>query len=337
MFHHIFNNYLCKIYFLHKLKMYLFFYKMRRSRSLSFKKEQEQRLKSIMSPSERKEEKRDEKSDRNERKTNTASVPPPSKSRYEREISYSDDDGEYSPRNISPKPQSKPTPVISSSPPRKQSPPPVNRSRKPQKQEEPSDHEEEIIDSDVYSEQEEEKPSPKRGRPTASPRKQERIERPERTDRDERDYEEDDKRKKLIVPRSVFQKIVQHVNLSASMEIFPQLQHEMIDYVVEVIKIVSNNDTDDEIVVKDSNLRFLGQKEKSIGLIDIKLFEKIYGEAEKILSHNVTFTSESFKSLCKYTEIHIIDFLTKAKAIMNHANRKRLTLADIELLKYILE
>lgn len=308
-----------------------------------------------MSPSDRKEERKEEKSDRNdrtERKTNTPSVPV-SKARFEREISYSDDDEEYSPRPISAKPQpnitsqrSQPSkPAVSPSPPRRQSPPP-KAVRKIQKEEEPSDHEEEQEDTHEsdhhseheeeqeerhYSEQEEEKPSPKRGRPSsAAPKRQEKTEH-------ERDYDEDDKKRRLIVPRSVFQKIVQHVNLSASMEIFPQLQHEMIDYVVEVIKIVSNNDTDDEIVVKDSNLRFLGQKEKSIGLFDIKLFEKIYAEAEKILTHNVTFTSESFKSLCKYTEIHIIDFLTKAKAIMNHANRKRLTLADIELLKYILE
>lgn len=329
---------------------------MRRSRSLSFKKEQEQRLKSIMSPSDRKEEKKEEKSDRNDKKSNTPA--PPSKLRYDREISYSDDDEEYSPRPLSSKPQTSPVSqrpqskpaLISSSPSRKQSPPPVNRSRKPQKQEETSDNDEEQRhDSDIhseheedqdkdidehYSEQEEEKLPPKRGRPSSAvARKQERTERPE----SERDYEEEDKKRKLIIPRSVFQKIAQHVNLSASIEIFPQLQHEMIDYVVEVIKIISNNDTDDEIVVKDSNLRFLGQKEKAIGLIDIKLFEKIYTEAEKILTHNVTFTSESFKSLCKYSEIHIIDFLTKAKAIMNHANRKRLTLSDIELLKYILE
>ena len=41
--------------------------------------------------------------------------------------------------------------------------------------------------------------------------------------------------------------------------------------------------------------------------------------------------------LCKLTEIHVLDFLKKARALMAHAGRKRLTLADIELLKFILE
>jgi len=141
----------------------------------------------------------------------------------------------------------------------------------------------------------------------------------------------------MIIPKSFFQKMISTANIdTTSSDIYPTLQAEMIDYVVEVIKIVSNNE-EDEVVVKDSNLRFLGEKGKAIGNLDVKLFEKIYSEAQKILVHNVTFTSESFKSLCKYTEIHIMEFLKKARAIMIHAGIKRLTLADIELLKFILE
>lgn len=166
---------------------------------------------------------------------------------------------------------------------------------------------------------------------------EERSERNERTDRVEREDVDEDKRRKMIVPKSFFQKMIATANIdTTSSDIFPTLQQEMIDYIVEVIKIVSNNE-DDEVVVKDSNLRFLGEKDKAVGNLDVKLFEKLYSEAQKILVHNVTFTSESFKSLCKYTEIHVLDFLKKARALMAHAGRKRLTLADIELLKFILE
>lgn len=156
---------------------------------------------------------------------------------------------------------------------------------------------------------------------------------------DERDHHEEDHKseRKMIVPKSFFQKMTSAANIdTTSSDIYHTLQLEMIEYIVEVIKIVSNND-DEEIVVKDSNLRFLGEKDKAVGNLDVKLFEKLYGEAQKILTHNVTFTSESFKSLCKYTEIHLMDFLKKARAIMIHSGRKRLTLADIELLKFILE
>ena len=166
---------------------------------------------------------------------------------------------------------------------------------------------------------------------------EERSERSERTDRVEREDVDDDKRRKMIVPKSFFQKMIATANIdTTSSDIFPTLQQEMIDYIVEVIKIVSNNE-DDEVVVKESNLRFLGQKDKAVGNLDVKLFEKLYSEAQKILVHNVTFTSESFKSLCKYTEIHVMDFLKKARSLLAHAGRKRLTLADIELLKFILE
>lgn len=156
---------------------------------------------------------------------------------------------------------------------------------------------------------------------------------------DDRDHHEEDHKseRKMIVPKSFFQKMTSAANIdTTSSDIYHTLQLEMIEYIVEVIKIVSNND-DEEIVVKDSNLRFLGEKDKAVGNLDVKLFEKLYGEAQKILTHNVTFTSESFKSLCKYTEIHLMDFLRKARAIMIHSGRKRLTLADIELLKFILE
>ncbi len=182
-------------------------------------------------------------------------------------------------------------------------------------------------------------PKTQRGRKpkVQEPEVDEEEERSERSERVDREDVDEDKRRKMIVPKSFFQKMIATANIdTTSSDIFPTLQQEMIDYIVEVIKIVANNE-DDEVVVKDSNLRFLGEKDKAVGNLDVKLFEKLYSEAQKILVHNVTFTSESFKSLCKYTEIHVMDFLKKARALMAHAGRKRLTLADIELLKFILE
>jgi hypothetical protein len=189
---------------------------------------------------------------------------------------------------------------------------PKTRGRKPKTQEVRQEDREEEFDNRENRREEEDHES-------------ERTERKERGD------------KKMIVPKSFFQKMTSSANIdTTSSDIYYTLQLEMIEYIVEVIKIVSNND-DEEIVVKDSNLRFLGDKDKAVGSLDVKLFEKLYSEAQKILSHNVTFTSESFKSLCKYTEIHLMDFLKKARAIMVHSGRKRLTLSDIELLKFILE
>ena len=181
-------------------------------------------------------------------------------------------------------------------------------------------------------------PKTQRGRkPKVQEPEVDEEERSGRVERVEREDVDEDKKRKMIVSKSFFQKMIATANIdTTSSDIFPTLQQEMIDYIVEVIKIVSNNE-DDEVVVKESNLRFLGEKDKAVGNLDVKLFEKLYSEAQKILVHNVTFTSESFKSLCKYTEIHVLDFLKKARALMAHAGRKRLTLADIELLKFILE
>jgi len=226
-------------------------------------------------------------------------------------------------------------------------------------------HEESDDDHERYEEEEEVKPVVQKGRAlkpnnhrdevntkvqpkqVAAPKTQRgrkpKVQEPEveeedeRSGRVEREDVDEDKKRKMIVSKSFFQKMIATANIdTTSSDIFPTLQQEMIDYIVEVIKIVSNNE-DDEVVVKESNLRFLGEKDKAVGNLDVKLFEKLYSEAQKILVHNVTFTSESFKSLCKYTEIHVLDFLKKARALMAHAGRKRLTLADIELLKFILE
>lgn len=143
------------------------------------------------------------------------------------------------------------------------------------------------------------------------------------------------KNSRMIVSKATFSKFVSSSNIdSTSSDIYPHLQQEMIEYIAEVIKIISNNDKDDEVVVKESHLKFCGDKSLAQGILDMKTFEKLYNETK---TNNVTFTSESFKTLCKLTEVHVLEFLKKARGIMTHCGRKRLNLSDIELLKYILE
>lgn len=323
---------------------------MRRSRGISFKREQEQKLNSLLNK---------EGTSSRASSSNPAPATPVSLAPAVRPDFRSMREAIRDIRDVK---ESKPTRPKSAAPRRQQV-------ESDEEEEHETHHEEkydEHSDEDRYEEEEEEeevkpvvksramKPNNRKDeiknkevkeeevKPKARGRKpkvqESREVREEDRDEDRDRHEEDHKsERKMIVPKSFFQKMTSAANIdTTSSDIYYTLQLEMIEYIVEVIKIVSNND-DEEIVVKDSNLRFLGEKDKAVGNLDVKLFEKLYGEAQKILTHNVTFTSESFKSLCKYTEIHLMDFLRKARAIMIHSGRKRLTLADIELLKFILE
>ena len=147
-----------------------------------------------------------------------------------------------------------------------------------------------------------------------------------------------DKRKKLILSKALFQKLLSTCEIeSTTIDIINHTEADLIEYVQDVIKVISNNEEDDEVVVRDSSLKFLGDKSKAQGLLDQKTFDKIFQEAIANVSTNITFTSEAYKSLCKYTEVHVLDMLTKVKAIMKHSGRKRLNTSDVELLKFILE
>jgi len=147
-----------------------------------------------------------------------------------------------------------------------------------------------------------------------------------------------DKRKRLIISKTLFQKLLSTCEIeSTTSDIINHTEADLIEYVQDVIKVISNNEEDDEVVVRDSSLKFLGDKSKAQGLLDQKTFDKIFQEAIANVSTNITFTSEAYKSLCKYTEVHVLDMLTKVKAIMKHSGRKRLNTSDVELLKFILE
>jgi len=320
---------------------------MRRSRNLTFKKEQEDKLKHLIhsKPDERKEEVKVQSLKRTaEAPQRTTSIATPVSSKKEpvkKEPVYSDEEEEQEVSRYSeeeyeqeeeelPKPQPKVTKKIE----------PVASPRKQTKQ---VKTEEVIVKKEEVETARPSKKKPvEQKRPVTAGRKrpvqEEREEQEEEEEKDQKEEREDDDRRRFLVPKSLLVKFISNAEIdTASSEIYPYLQQEMLDYIVEVIKIVSSDDADDEVVIKDSNLRFLGDKSKSVGILDQKSFERLYAEVRKNIRHNVTFTSESYKSLCKYTEIHTLDFLRKARAIMVHSGRKRLNLGDIELLKYILE
>lgn len=314
--------------------------KMRRSRTLSFKKDNEQQLKSILySKKDTEPVKKEEPQTRNlsEVKISNRDVKRPQTATRERKVEFEEDleqDTEEKYNDDFEEEES------------------VKKNVKQQKKkvvEEPVDQEDDeepkIVEKSRKVEALHKKPTstPRRGSPKrqtkSNRRSEEEEEEQEMEERGNEDEHSERKRRNMIVSRPLFLKFVNEAGLeSAASDIQEILQVEMVNFIMEVIKMVGGNEEqEDEIVVKESNLRFLGDKNKSIGVLDMKTFEKLFGEAEKNISSQVHFTSESFKSLCKYTEIHIIDFLKKARAIMVHCGRKRLNFNDVELLKFLLE
>lgn len=183
------------------------------------------------------------------------------------------------------------------------------------------------------------KPAPATS-PKSRPVQQEEENHEQEDDEEVRESKEGsgDKRKRLIISKILFQKLLSTCEIeSTTSDIINHTEADLIEYVQDVIKVISNNEEDDEVVVRDSSLKFLGDKSKAQGLLDQKTFDKIFQEAIANVSTNITFTSEAYKSLCKYTEVHVLDMLTKVKAIMKHSGRKRLNTSDVELLKFILE
>lgn len=167
----------------------------------------------------------------------------------------------------------------------------------------------------------------------------------EREDQEEVEEEDEtkeatsgEKRKRLILSKNLFQKFLTTCEIeSTTSDIIFHTEADIIEYIQDVIKVISNNEEDEEVVVRDSSLKFLGDKSKAQGILDQKTFDKFFNEVMINVSTNITFTSDAYKSLCKYTEVHILDMLTKVKSIMKHSSRKRLNTSDFELLKFILE
>lgn len=354
---------------------------MRRSRSLSFKKEQEQKFKSMLDTDEQN-DKRGERVDRDGRREKDERVEKVLKDTSKSRI-FSDSDSETdmeSDDNVTISKISSSRPQVNKDKERtetskyskreliimedsdseyegdrkedrrdnrkdnkrdyrreeKEDKPSRGRPKKVEKLEKPREENSEDEYEDVRvkqkSDKKEEHRRPKDTRDTKDKRREEKEEY-----HHEEDVEGDTKKKnaRMIVSKATFSKFVSVSNIdSTSSDIYNHLQQEMIEYISEVIKIISNNEKDDEVVVKESHLKFCGDKNLAQGILDMKTFEKLYNETK---TGNVTFTSESFKTLCKLTEVHVLEFLKKARSIMTHCGRKRLNLSDIELLKYILE
>lgn len=339
--------------------MYFFFKKMRRSRSLTFKKEQEQ--------------KQPHPQTQRQQPPKLKSPPPQLNRPQQTKISYQSQPQSYEVEDS----DNEDVPLSKVSQPSKQYPKKQPISKPEDDEDDENDYEEEDDENDQEEEQlppptktrpssakpkqtinlstQEEQPSSpskQRGRspgrkpaPVTSSKSRPIQQEPE--EQHEQEEEEDvrepkegtsDKRKRLILSKTLFQKLLSTCEIeSTTIDIINHTEADLIEYVQDVIKVISNNEEDDEVVVRDSSLKFLGDKSNAKGLLDQKTFDKIFQEAIANVSSNITFTSEAYKSLCKYTEVHVLEMLTKVKAIMKHSGRKRLNTSDVELLKFILE
>lgn len=125
------------------------------------------------------------------------------------------------------------------------------------------------------------KPAPATS-PKSRPVQQEEENHEQEDDEEVRESKEGsgDKRKRLIISKILFQKLLSTCEIeSTTSDIINHTEADLIEYVQDVIKVISNNEEDDEVVVRDSSLKFLGDKSKAQGLLDQKTFDKIFQEA----------------------------------------------------------
>jgi len=146
------------------------------------------------------------------------------------------------------------------------------------------------------------------------------------------------KRRQNIVSKTILSKLLQEAEIDGvSADVHGFIIEEMQFFVSDIIRILGDQTNGEELVVRDSDLKFLGDKSKAPGHLDVKSFEKVYKVVASELDTNAEFSSEAFKTLGKLTEIHVIQFLRKAGNVIKFYGRKRLTVKDLELLKEMLE
>jgi len=146
------------------------------------------------------------------------------------------------------------------------------------------------------------------------------------------------KRQSALLPKAVIAKLIVESGIEGvSSDVYPYVIQEIQGFLKHVIKSLEEEADGDELVIKDSYLRFLGDKSRATGVFDMKSFERVYSATSHDMNVNPEFSSSAFQSLCKYTEIHVIDFLKKAHKIVQFYGRKRLTAKDLDLLKEMLE
>jgi hypothetical protein len=156
---------------------------------------------------------------------------------------------------------------------------------------------------------------------------------------DEQQHEESGrKRRQNIVSKTILSKLLQESGIEGvSSDVYGFIIEEMQFFINDVIRILGNTTNGEELVVRESDLKFLGDKSKAVGHLDVKSFEKVYRIVASELETNAEFSSEAFKTLGKLTEIHVVQFLRKAGNVIKFYGRKRLTVKDLELLKEMLE
>ena len=145
------------------------------------------------------------------------------------------------------------------------------------------------------------------------------------------------KRQSSLIPKAVIAKLISEAGIEGvSSDVYPYVTVEIQEFLKHVIKSLEEEADGDELVIKDSYLKFLGDKSRATGVLDMKSFERVYGVTSESMNVNPEFSSSAFASLCKYTEIHVVDFLRKARKIVQFYGRKRLTAKDLDLLKEML-
>lgn len=157
---------------------------------------------------------------------------------------------------------------------------------------------------------------------------------------EERDEQDNNRKKRTvaIVSKSVLSKIIHDAGVDGvSSDVYSFMIMEMQNYIREVIKVVSEGGEDDELVIRESDLKFLGDKSKAPGSLDVKSFERLYAGVADSLNTNAEFSSGAFKAFCAHTEIQMIKFLRKAKELITCYNKKRLGAKDLECLKKMLD
>lgn len=154
----------------------------------------------------------------------------------------------------------------------------------------------------------------------------------------QRDTRRGSPRRNALVSRSTLVRLIQQSKLeSVSSDVYNFIIEEMTRYVSEVIDVLSEENDGDECVIKESYLKFLGDRSKAQDILDVKTFEKIYNTVSSKTTVNIEFSSGAFNTFAKYTEHHMIDFLEKASTLISTYGRKRLNVSDLELLKSLLK
>jgi histone H3/H4 len=145
------------------------------------------------------------------------------------------------------------------------------------------------------------------------------------------------RRQPALIPKAVVAKLISEAGISGvSSDVHTYVIQEIQNFIRQVIRSLEEEADGDGLVIKESYLRFLGDKSRASGVLDLKSFEKVYSITSEEMNVNPEFSSSAFSAFCKYAEIHVVDFLKKAQKLVQNYGRKRLSSKDLDLLKEML-